>query len=434
LVIPDECHHATAASYLKIFEWFKSAKLLGVTATPDRGDGTALGKVFEHVSYKFDILDGINHGYLVPFRGQKVDVEQIDISHVSVSTGDLAQGQLDEVMVKAVEGVVTETLRIVPDGFGPMFFPGVKSAELACQRFNHLKPGSAAFISANTPVDERREIVSDVKRGRVQYLCNVGITTEGFDWPEANFVGMARPTKSRSLYTQMAGRGSRTLPGCSDVGGKAESALRKHLIATSAKATCLILDFVGNSGEHALIGPEDILGGRYKDPEIKMAKILAKKNPGAAIAELLEQSRQELARLAREISSQVKSQVRTFDPFVTLGLDGPVSESPKYGYQPITPRQREALLCYRFKEEEMEGLTKSSAGKLIEDMKRRRRMSLCTFAQSRTLRKYGIDPTFVRFTVASQVMDYLFSLPKGHKPDPGKVDSMLHRHREPGED
>jgi len=228
LVICDEAHHYTSATYRRPLEFFKNAKILGVTATPDRGDEKALGQIFEEVAYVMDIGLGIEHGYLCRVEAKRLDVGEVDLSGVKTQAGDLVASQLDEVILKHVEGIVKGVLQHYPDRKGPAFFPGVKSAELACQRFNALRPGCAAFIHAKTDPDERKEIIRDVHAGRYQFLCNVGIATEGFDWPEANIVIGGRATKSRALAAQMAGRGLRVLPGIVDhIPGKEGAATRR---------------------------------------------------------------------------------------------------------------------------------------------------------------------------------------------------------------
>jgi len=181
LVVVDEGHHIVSASYRKVLDWFGPAKILGVTATPDRADEKALGQIFDSVAYVYDIEAGIDDGFLVPLEGRHVDVAAVDLSNVHKSAGDLQAGELDEVMARAVTGIVHETLRLYPDRQGLAFFPGVRSAELAAQSFNEKRPDSAAWVSGETPPEQRAEIVRDFKAGRYRYLCNCQVFLEGFD-------------------------------------------------------------------------------------------------------------------------------------------------------------------------------------------------------------------------------------------------------------
>ena len=158
-----------------------------------------------------------------------------------------------------------------------------------------------------TPKDERRQILEDFKAGRIQYLVNVGVLTEGYDDAGVEVVVMARPTKSRALYAQMAGRATRPaaeiaakLGQINDevvVGSRSRTAdvknstvglgpttttddaasKRRALIAASSKPECTILDFVGNSGRHKLVSSVDILGGKDIDEDEEEARRRAKK-------------------------------------------------------------------------------------------------------------------------------------------------------------
>ncbi len=239
LLIGDEIHRILAPTFRKVFDFFPCKKM-GMTATPDRGDEKALGQVFDEVAYVMDIIDGIDSGYLVPVDARNVNIQEVDISHVSLSQGDLAQGELDLAILQGIEGIVQKVLELEPDSCGVLFFPGVISAEAACDRFNAIKPGSACFVHGGTDPDERRTMMSEFKAGRYQYLCQVGIAVEGFDAPRVEFIGWARPTKSRWMFAQGVGRGLRVLPGIVDhLPRQADAAQRRMLIRMSAKPNCI---------------------------------------------------------------------------------------------------------------------------------------------------------------------------------------------------
>lgn len=203
LVIADEFHHYTATTYRRALDYFKDAKVLGVTATPDRGDGKKLAQICDDVAYVMGIHEGVQDGYLVPPKGREVKVEEVNLDAVSVNAGDLAAGELDDAMLKGVEGVVRGMLHHAGERQGIIFFPGVKSAHLAAARLNAIKPGCAVSLDGETDPDVRKQVVQDFKAGWIQFLCNCQIATEGFDAPSVAVVGLARPTKSRALYAQM---------------------------------------------------------------------------------------------------------------------------------------------------------------------------------------------------------------------------------------
>src|SRR6185436_6088677 len=139
------------------------------------------------------------------------------------------------------------------------FFPTVETAHLAAETFNTLRPGSARAVDGTTPDDERDRVTAAFRKGDLQILANCGVYTEGADFPRVALVGIARPTKSRALYAQMVGRGTRLAPG---------------------KTDCIVLDFIGASDVMGLMCPEDLLGGRYDDEVIEEAK--KRKEGGAA--------------------------------------------------------------------------------------------------------------------------------------------------------
>ncbi len=435
LVILDENHHAVASTFKRVLEFFHKAKRLGVTATPDRGDEKALGKLFDSVAYCMDISEGIEAGYLVPIRGHRIQLDTIDLSNVKVQGGDLVAGQLDEAMLRATEGIVKAVLEHEPDRQAIHFYPGLKTCEFATQRMNALRPGSAALVVAGTPLDERRETMRAFKEGRLQHLMGVGVPTEGFDAPPASAIVMGRPTKSRSLYAQMAGRGTRVLPGVVDCFPlRDQPRERRGAIAGSAKPDMVILDFVGNSGRHSLVGPEDLLGGNYSEAEIKLAK--KKESPGGDIRSALDAARLELKRIAGEMSSRVKSQKSAFDPFTTFGISMTklAETEARFGYTPASDNQRRMLRNAGVEEVDLERISKQGASKLISTMIKRREVGLATYKQLRALRKWGVaTPTNLTFRNASQTLDYVTSM-RGFKTDPMKLADLMHGQRQMGED
>jgi superfamily II DNA or RNA helicase len=405
LIVFDEFHHAVAKSYRKVWEHF-TGKKLGMTATPDRGDEKALGQLVDDVAGVWDIVDGINGGYLVPIKGQSVQVDEVDLSHIGKTAGDLAAGELDTEMASHIEGIVSKTLELEPDRQGIWFFPGVKSAELACDRLNALGK-SAAFVSGETPKEEREDIMRGFKSGTYSHLTNCMVATEGFDAPNADMVVIGRPTLSRALYAQMVGRGLRVLPGTVDgVEGGGDAASRCALVAASRKPHCVVIDFAGNAGKHVLVTPEDLLGGDYTEEEVKLAKKVAKEAPGSDVIANLEAARRELKAMMAKLQSKVKATVQQFDPFTLLGTDHPDPNKERFR-EPMTAQQKESLKKFNIKDKQMENLSHIEAAKLIQRLAHRRRLGLCSLNQLATLRKYCDAPTNLPFRQASQAMTYL---------------------------
>lgn len=404
LVIFDEVHHSLAKSFRKVVEHFKCKKL-GVTATPDRGDEKALGQLWGDVAYVRDIVDGINDGYLVPIKGRSVAVESIDLSHVSKTAGDLAAGELDDEMVKSIEGIVSKTLEIEPNRRGIWFFPGVQSAELAAERIRAMGQ-TCGFVCGETPKEERDVIFKQFRSGELQHLSNCQVATEGFDAPVADMVVIGRPTLSRALFAQMVGRGLRVLPGVVDhVLG--DGPTRAAVVAQSGKPHCAVVDFCGNAGKHSLVTPEDLLGGDYTEEEVKLAKKKAKEQPESDALANLAAARKELKAMMAKLQSKVKATVNSFDPFSVLRLKAPEDREERFR-EPATRDQLHKLTTsYNVKEERLKGMSKLEAQKLIGTLQVRRNLGLASLNQLSKLQEFCQPPTNLPFRKASKAMAYL---------------------------
>lgn len=449
LIIPDEAHHYVAKSFRRPLEYFTKARVVGFTATPDRKDKKAMGQAFENCPFVMDIEDGIEAGYLVPVIGQRVHLDEIDLSKVKSVAGDLQQGQLEEAMLPAVEGVVRKTLELHPDRKAIAFFPGVKNAELACQVFNRMDPDSTCFISGETDDAERQQLVRDFRKGRYRRLCNCDIATEGFDDPEVSLIVGARPTKSRAKYTQMGGRGTRVLPGTVDhIGGVDGASERRALIAASAKRDMVMLDFVGNSGKHTLCTIEDVLGGKYTEHERAEAK--RKTGTGATnTRDALREARKTIAAAAAAVeAAKIKARVEAFNPFKVLAIHDEVAaelEQRMHTHQPLEARQVKMLEKFGYTDKDLKGASKRQADKLLAESIRRTRGGLASFRQLKLLQRYGVTDTSITKQRAHAAIGYLESVGWGHKMvqtpfgeakgrvDPRELQRIL-RNRQPGED
>jgi superfamily II DNA/RNA helicase len=271
-------------------------------------------------------------------------------------------------------------------------------------------PGSAGFVSGETLPHDRRRIISEFRDGKLRHLCNCMILTEGFDAPAASAIVMARPTKSRSLYAQCVGRGTRVLGGLIEaIPGREGAAERRAIIAASYKPNTVILDFVGNSTKHALVSPEDLLGGDYSDEEVALAKKKAKGADGANPTKMLEEARKELQRIAAAIRSKVDAKARVFDPFAVLDIDitSTTREDMRWGRQPPTPGQMEALERMKLPLATLKSISKREASKLLNERSRRHNEGLATFAQLGHLKKFGVDNVNLSFAAAGAALTYI---------------------------
>jgi superfamily II DNA or RNA helicase len=307
LVTIDEGHHAVAKSYRNVLAWFgqnPGQKTLLVTATPKRADKKGLNNICESVAATVTLREGIEGGWLVPIRQKFVTVDGLDISKVGESKGDLAAGQLeraflgtDEVEERQLHAIVKPTLMEAAGRKTLVFASGKEHAEKLCACFN-ANGTNAEVVTDDTDDMTRQQSVKRYTEGSLQVLVNCMVFTEGFDAPATAVVANCRPTKSESLYLQIIGRATRTLPGVVD--GPETPELRKAAIEGSHKPYCTILDFVGNSGEHKLISVADVLAGDRVEPiDLKEAVRIATETGEAvdieALAEKVKQARQEQA-------------------------------------------------------------------------------------------------------------------------------------------
>ena len=255
-VVVHNCHHVTSDNtYGSILGALNAGKeggplLLGVTATPDRGDGAGLDSVFGEVVFDYDLLWGIRAGYLSDMRGLRVSMADLDMSGVKTTRGDYESGASGRALTAAhiERHVVDAWLEHAIGRRTIVFTPTVETARLVAEEFRRCGVG-AAWASGETPQEDRAAILSAFDAGRIDVLVNCMLFTEGFDAPRTDCIVIARPTKSRSLYAQMAGRGSRIHPDKDD---------------------CLIIDMVGATMDHSLVTVPSLFGLSEAKYEAKM--------------------------------------------------------------------------------------------------------------------------------------------------------------------
>jgi hypothetical protein len=204
----------------------------------------------------------------------------------------------------------------------------------------------------------------------------------------------------------MVGRGLRVLPGLVD--GVDDATERSRLVGDSAKPCCAVIDFAGNSGKHCLVTPEDLLGGDYSEEEIKLAKKLAKEVPGQDVLQSLDAARKELKAMMAKLQSKVRATVQEFNPFSVLNMSEPDPHKERFREE-MTEAQASKLKLFNLKPNQMNGLSKLEAQKLIGSLQVRRNLGLCSMNQLVTLKKYCDPPTNLPFRLASKAIDYIAS-------------------------
>lgn len=417
LLVIDEAHHAPADTYRALIQYYQQnplLKVLGVTATPDRTDKLAMGQIFNEVAYSYDIGDAIEDGWLVPIEQRSVFVKGLDYSQIRTTAGDLNGKDLAAVLEfeENLHAIAAPTVELTGDKKTLVFAASVAQAERLCEIINRHKSGQAQFVCGTTPKEYRRSMFKAYADGSFQYLVNVGVATEGFDSPGIECVVLARPTKSRALYTQMVGRGTRPLPGL--IEDIEESSGRREAISSSRKRCLEILDFVGNAGRHKLVTAVDILGGEYSEEVIELAKKNAaekseQEGKPMDIASELQQAEREIAHrnlMADEAASRDKIKLRamfstaTVNPFNVLDVD-PRKEKAWHKGRPPTQGQINYLTKCGVS---IDGLLFTHASQLIDTLIKRREAEQCTYKQAKILQKNGFDPN-TKFKDASVIIN-----------------------------
>jgi len=417
LLIIDEAHHAVASSYRNVISHFQKnsgCKLLGVTATPDRSDEIALKEVFDSVAYEYSLLDATREGWLVPVRSMPARILGLDFSGVKDVAGDFNQGELSEIMEREgnLHGVADETVRRMGDRKVLVFCVSVAQSELLSEIFERHRPNCARFISGDTPPEERRQVLRDYAESRFQILVNCMVATEGFDCPDIGMVVVARPTKSRSLYAQMVGRGTRPLPNTVD--GLAEADERRSAIASSRKKDCIILDFCANAGKHSLASLPDILGGKMSEDVIKRAKQHQEESADSDqpidVIALLEQAELDIEEEEKErrdkerrrvVVGKAKVSVGEIDAFSVYGLSTRGRDT--FRVLPLTEGQKEVL---RKQGVPFDRLDAWQQRELFKETVRRFKQNRCSFRQAKLLNRFG-QSSDCSFDQAKAVIDRL---------------------------
>lgn len=239
----DEAHHAPADTYRRVMDVLRHFNpeliVVGLTATPVRADATAMATAgFTSIAYSKSILDLMRDGYLADIRMLRVDMD-VDLDGVHTQAGDLNNSELRDLL--AQPPVMAEMVDAWKANCGERtlcFAVDVEHAERLAATFR-ARGVSAEMVCGETPVDERRDRIERFQRGGFDVLANVGIASEGYDDPTLPAIMLARPTKSQTLYIQMAGRGTRLAPG---------------------KERMTLLDFAYNTSRHSIVQLPHLFG------------------------------------------------------------------------------------------------------------------------------------------------------------------------------
>lgn len=372
-IIIDEAHHCISDSYQKVLNHFSSAKILGVTATPDRGDMRNLGSYFESLSYEYTLPKAIKEGYLSPIKALTIPLK-IDMTGVGVQAGDFKASDISTALDPYLQGIAQEMEKYCKDKKTVVFLPLVKTS----QKFRDLL-NAHGFRAAEVNGDsqDRSEVLEAFDRGEYNVLCNSMLLTEGWDCPSVDCVVVLRPTKVRSLYCQMVGRGTRLSPG------------KDHL---------LLLDFLWHTERHELCHPASLI---CQDEEVakKMTEHIEQAGCPVDIEEaektaaedVVAQREEALAKQLEEMKHRKKKLVDPLQFEMSIQAEDLSGYVPAFGWEmgPPSEKQKATLEKLGILPDQIENAGK--AAKILDRLDKRKEEGLTTPKQIRFLEGRGFQ-------------------------------------------
>ena len=373
-IIIDEAHHCISDSYQRVLHHFPEAKVLGVTATPDRGDMKNLGQVFESLAYEYTLPRAIKEGYLSPIKAVTIPL-QVDLTGVGVQSGDFKAGDLGTALDPYLEGIATEMEKYCREKKTVVFLPLVKTS----QKFRDiLNAHGFQAAEVNGESQDRTEVLQEFADGRYNVLCNSMLLTEGWDCPSVDCIVVLRPTKVRSLYCQMVGRGTRLSSG------------KDHL---------LLLDFLWHTERHELCHPAHLIC-ESEEVARQMTENLEKDAGCPVDIEEAEQTASEdvVAQreeaLAQKLAEMKRRKRKLVDPLqfeMSIQAEDLAGYVPAFGWEmaPPSEKQKSTLEKLGILPDEIDNAGKAS--KLLDRLDKRRQANLTTPKQIRFLEGKGFQ-------------------------------------------
>lgn len=381
LIIIDEAHHCLSDGYQRVLDHFNCAKVLGVTATPDRGDKRNLGQYFETIAFEYSIAQGIKDGYLSPIRALTIPLS-IDLSNVSQSAGDFALGDLGSALDPYLDQIADKLIEHCSDRKTIVFLPLIATSQ-KFQKILESKGMPAIEINGSDSQEIRKSKLKNFENGTYKVLLNSMLLTEGFDCPAIDCVVCLRPTKVRSLYTQIIGRGTRIAPG---------------------KDYCLILDFLWHSEKMELCHPAHLI---TDDPvkQKKMTEIMEEAAEAEEWGELFDLEELEVKAdnaivkereesLAKQLKEMAKRRQKFVDP---LQWEMSISTNDLASYEECMPWELKPMSDKQKKALEKAGInpdgvdTYGKANLILDKLQKRRDAGLATPKQIRFLERKGFQ-------------------------------------------
>ena len=370
-IVIDEAHHVLSDGYQRVLEHFSSAQVLGVTATPDRGDMRNLGSVFESLAYEYTLPRAIREGYLSPIKAQTIPLD-LDLRNVGVSGGDFKAGELGSALDPYLEQIAEEMAAVCMERKTVVFLPLIQTSRKFRDILNQ-RGFRAAEVNGESA--DRAEVLAAFDRGEYNVLCNSMLLTEGWDCPSVDCIVVLRPTKVRSLYCQMIGRGTRLHPG---------------------KEYLLVLDFLWHTERHELCRPACLIAGSDEVAR-KMTENLEAAGEPVDLEAAEEQAQSDVVAqreeaLARQLSEMRGRKRKLVDPLqfeMSIQAEDLAGYVPAFGWEcaPPSEKQVQALEKQGIFPDEIENAGKAAL--LLNKLALRRAEGLTTPKQIRFLEGRG---------------------------------------------
>ena len=373
-IIIDEAHHALSDGYQRVLEHFSKSKVLGVTATPDRADMKNLGTVFESLAYEYSLPQAIHEGYLSPIKALTIPLT-LDLSDVSIQSGDFKASDIDTALDPYLYQIADEMKNYCADRKTVVFLPLVKTS----QKFRDIlisKGFKAAEVNGSS--EDRAEIIKAFDKGEYNVLCNSMLLTEGWDCPSVDCIVCLRPTKSRSLYCQIVGRGTRLCEGKKDL---------------------LLLDFLWHTERHELCRPAHLIC--QNDEVAKKMTANLEKDKGCAVdieeaeqqasSDVVAEREESLAKQLEEMKKRKKKLVNPLQFEMSIQAEDLANYVPAFGWEMMPPSegQKNTLEKLGILPDEIDNAGKASL--LIDRLNKRRDVGLTTPKQIRFLESRGFN-------------------------------------------
>jgi len=372
-IVIDEAHHCISDSYQKVLNHFEDANILGVTATPDRGDMKNLGTYFDSLAYEYTLPKAIKEGYLSPIKALTIPLK-LDLSGVSQQAGDFKTSDLGTALDPYLEAIADEMVKHCLDRKTVVFLPLIKTS----QKFTEIlrsKGFNACEVNGNSK--DREEVLRDFDQGKYNVLCNSMLLTEGWDCPSVDCVVVLRPTKIRSLYSQMVGRGTRLYPN------------KDHL---------LLLDFLWHTERHELCHPAHLIASSEEIAK-KMTEKIEEEEAGCPVdieeiegeaeKDVISEREEALANQLKEMRHRKKKLVNPLQFEMSIQAEDLTNYVPAFGWEmgPPSEKQVKALEKMGIFPDEIGNAGKAKL--LLDRLDKRRVEGLTTPKQIRFLESRG---------------------------------------------